>query len=224
MSLNGTLETFPGAVGIVLLVDGRSGPQEARNQCVARAFRRRGWATLILHFGPGEAGEDAEVEPLAARLIGAHEFVRRNPETSHLGIHFLAAGSGAAAALLAEVMSNGRTDSIVCFAGKLDPMAGLVDQVRAPTLFLVDPENLEVLGQSLDAYHRMTCIRQFQLLPSGERRRESGYPLEELVAKSGQWFRRHGRVTRPVAGAGWPVRAEFIIEGDSDPLTIGAAA
>lgn len=127
-ALNGDLTLPDDAAGIILFAHGSgSGRHSPRNQRVARSLVDAGFATLL--FDLLTVAEEAtdrytaslrfDIPLLANRLVGAIEWVHRQPKIGALPIGLFGASTGAAAALIAATRVPG-IGAVVSRGGRPD--------------------------------------------------------------------------------------------------------
>jgi putative phosphoribosyl transferase len=110
VTLEGNLSLPEGSRGIVLFVHGSGSSRHSpRNRYVARVLNEAKLATLLVDLlTPDEEAVDLrtahlrfDIGLLAARLVGATDWLTQYPDTRALRIGYFGASTGAAAALVA---------------------------------------------------------------------------------------------------------------------------
>jgi putative phosphoribosyl transferase len=110
VTLEGYLGVPEDVQGVVLFAHGSgSGRHSPRNRFVAKELRQAGLATLLIDLlTPEEEEVDLrtrhlrfDIGLLAARLIGATDWLKRDPNTRNLRLGYFGASTGAGAALVA---------------------------------------------------------------------------------------------------------------------------
>jgi putative phosphoribosyl transferase len=133
VTLEGNLDIPTGAGGVVLFAHGSgSGRHSPRNHYVAQELRQAGLATLLIDLlTPDEEEIDLQtrhlrfdIRMLAERLIGATDWLKREPDTRNLRVGYFGASTGAGAALLAAAERPEEIDAIVSRGGASGPCEG----------------------------------------------------------------------------------------------------
>src|ERR671933_2360066 len=127
--LEGNLAVPDSARGVVLFAHGSgSGRYSPRNRYVARVLREAGLATLLIDLLTAEEEEvdlrtrhlRFDIGLLAERLVGATEWLERNPDTQNLRVGYFGASTGAGAALVAAAERPGDIGAVVSRGGRPD--------------------------------------------------------------------------------------------------------
>ena len=155
VQLEGDLGVPAQAQALVLFAHGSgSSRHSSRNRYVAEMLREAGLATLLIDLLT--AKEEAvdrqtahlrfDIDLLAERLMGATEWLVRNPRTTQLAIGYFGASTGAGAALVAAAHRPDRIRGVVSRGGRPDLAGSALTQVRAPTLLIVGGHDVPVIG------------------------------------------------------------------------------
>jgi putative phosphoribosyl transferase len=202
VELEGSLGVPEGARGVVLFAHGSgSGRHSPRNRYVARVLREAGLATLLIDLlTPEEEEVDLrtrhlrfDIGLLAERLVGATEWLMRNPHTQELrSIGYFGASTGAGAALVAAAQRPEEVGAIVSRGGRPD-LAGedALRQVRAPTLLIVGGEDVAVIGMNEEALGRLRVEKELKIVPGATHLFEEPGALEEVARLAARWFVRY---------------------------------
>lgn len=198
------------AGGIVIFAHGSgSGRLSPRNQHVAAALRRAGFATLLLDLlTPGEEANRANVFdiPLLAERMGqAICWTADQPEIGKLPIGLFGASTGAGAALAAAARHDGRVRAIVSRGGRPDLAGPALEKVRAPTLLIVGGRDEPVIALNEQALARLRCEKQLIIVPGATHLFEEPGTLDEVIRLTADWFHTH--LSR------LPVRSAFDVAG-----------
>lgn len=191
----GFLAVPPAANGLVVFAHGSgSGRLSRRNQFVADVLGARGLATLL--FDLLTEREDMRMENrfdlplLTERLLGATQWVRRQPGAEALPLGYFGASTGAAAALQAAVAADGPVRAIVSRGGRPDLAEGL-ERVRAPTLLIVGGADEGVLDLNRRALARLSCTKDLSVVPGATHLFEEPGTLDAAAQLAAAWFVRH---------------------------------
>jgi putative phosphoribosyl transferase len=199
-SINGNLEVFQGATGIVLFAHGSGSSRfSPRNTYVARLMNKKGFATLLMDLLT--ASEEAideqtaefrfDIDLLANRLVDATEWLQKNPATENLSIGYFGASTGAAAALIAAAKLPDAIKAVVSRGGRPDLAEDYLPQVKAPTLLIVGGDDLEVLDMNKDALRRMHAEKKLEVVPGATHLFEEPGKLQEAAELAIDWFAKH---------------------------------
>jgi pimeloyl-ACP methyl ester carboxylesterase len=201
VTLAGDLTVPDRARGVVLFAHGSGSSRHSpRNRCVAAALNEAGLATLLLDLlTADEEAIDAysghyrfDIGLLAGRLVGAADWLGREPGTARLPVGCFGASTGAAAALIAAAERPGRVRAVVSRGGRPDLAGDALARVRAPTLLIVGSHDEPVLRRNQEAYQRLALAeKQLVIVPGATHLFEEPGALEEVARLAAAWFTRH---------------------------------
>ncbi len=198
--LKGNLNLPPEAKGVVLFAHGSgSGRFSPRNQYVAKEFNKAKIGTLLFDLLTREEEEEDIVTAeyrfniglLAQRLIGATEWLKKDPLTCNCVFGYFGASTGAAAALIAAAKLPNDIAAVVSRGGRPDLAADYLSQVVAPTLLLVGGSDAEVIQLNRQAIEQMTAQKKLIVIPGATHLFEEPGTLEEVAKFSTNWFLRY---------------------------------
>ncbi len=199
--LEGNLGVLPdGARGVVLFAHGSgSGRHSPRNRYVARVLREAGLATLLIDLLTGEEEEvdlrtrhlRFDIGLLAERLVGATEWLERNPDTQDLRVGYFGASTGAGAALVAAAERPEPIGAIVSRGGRPDLAGPALPRVAAPTLLIVGGNDVPVIGMNQEAMEQLRTEKRLEIVPGATHLFEEPGALEEVARLAADWFVRH---------------------------------
>jgi putative phosphoribosyl transferase len=197
--LEGDLTIPDGAVGIVAFAHGSGSSRHSpRNQSVAGALNDEGLATLLFDLleqreeeRDRQTGElRFDIELLGRRLVGALDWLAREPETRDLKVGCFGASTGAAAALVAAASRPAQVAAVVSRGGRPDLAAEALALVTAPTLMIVGGNDRAVLELNEQAQRQMTSETVLEVVPgAGHLFGEQG-ALERVELLARTWFLR----------------------------------
>lgn len=201
-SIEGNLTIPLNAKAVIIFAHGSgSGRFSPRNQYVAKIFNQAGLATLLVDLLTSEE-ETVDVDTgefrfninlLAKRLISATEWLKLDAKTSDCVYGYFGASTGAAAALIAAAKLASDIKAVVSRGGRPDLAADYLQEVRAPTLFLVGGLDSVVLELNQKAMDRMVAKKELFIIPGATHLFEEGGKLEEVAKLSTEWFKRYLR-------------------------------
>jgi pimeloyl-ACP methyl ester carboxylesterase len=194
--LDGLLGVPQRARSIVVFAHGSgSGRLSPRNNHVAAALRRAGFATFLLDLlAPDEELDRRnvfDIDLLAARLALATQWLAGNPATADLVPGYFGASTGAGAALTAAALPGSPVAAIVSRGGRPDLAQDSLPRVRAPTLLLVGSLDGPVIEMNRRAYAALTCEKRLVLIEGAGHLFEEPGTLDDVVRQTIAWFRGH---------------------------------
>jgi dienelactone hydrolase len=130
---------------------------------------------------------------LAKRLIGATEWLRKDPKTRKLSFGYFGASTGAAAALIAAAKLPNEIAAVVSRGGRPDLAGEYLPGVVAPTLLLVGGLDTEVIELNQEAMDQMTAEKKLVIVPGATHLFEEPGTLEQVAKLSTEWFLRYLR-------------------------------
>jgi dienelactone hydrolase len=200
--LEGNLTVPSSARGIVLFAHGSGSSRfSPRNRYVAKEFNAQKIATLLFDLLTNEEDQEdlvtAEyrfnINLLAERLIGATEWLKRDPQTKNLVFGYFGASTGAAAALIAAAKLPNDIAAVVSRGGRPDLAADYLPRVAAPTLLLVGGLDTEVIELNRQAMAQMSAEKKLVIIPGATHLFEEPGKLEEVAKLATDWFLRYLR-------------------------------
>jgi putative phosphoribosyl transferase len=198
--VEGNLTLPSGTKSMVLFAHGSGSSRfSPRNQYVARAFYAQKIGTLLFDLLTNEEDqEDLEtaeyrfnINLLARRLIGATQWLKKDPQTKNLALGYFGASTGAAAALVAAAKLPNDIAAVVSRGGRPDLAADYLPKVVAPTLLLVGGLDIEVIELNRQAMERMSAEKKLVIIPGATHLFEEPGKLEEVAKISADWFLRY---------------------------------
>ena len=190
--IKGILTAPDTARGIVIFADGgKDAAHDPRNVKAAAALQARRFATLMLellseHAGRGQSDRLA-TDLQCAHIVEAIDCAANDPRTATLPVGLVGCGSAAAPALCAAALRPDRVSTIVLRDGGSHMIGRDIGLVRAPTLLIVGELDRELAG-SKEAYHRLTCLKQLEIIPRATHAYSHKRDLERMISAAVQWF------------------------------------
>ncbi len=196
--IEGALELPEQPIGLVLFAHGSGSSRHSpRNNYVARVLREHGIGTLLMDLLTPEEDRDYsrrfDIDLLVERLRAVAHWVKQNPDTAALPVGYFGASTGAAAALRAAA-HEASIAAVVSRGGRPDlASADELQEVKAPTLFLVGGQDFGVIELNESAFSHLQCEKQFVIVPGATHLFEEPGTLEEVAAQAAKWFERNFR-------------------------------
>lgn len=194
--LTGELSVPEEAKGLVIFSQGSGSSRlSSRNDFVANFLQEKQFATLLFNLLTPEEDKNYEARfdlaLLTNRLIAATEWTRQHPAVNHLGVGFLGASTGAAAAMRAAVGLPDQVRAVVSREGRLDLASEVLPAVRAATLLVVGSQDDPVTGYNKDAFDLLQSIKDLHLVEGADNLFEKQETLEQVTERTADWFRRY---------------------------------
>jgi putative phosphoribosyl transferase len=196
LRLKGLLGLPGHAGGLVIFAHGSgSGRLSPRNQHVAAALRRSGFATLLLDLLTPEEENDRscvfDIPLLAERLAQATDWAAAQAELAALPMGYFGASTGAGAALLAVAWTGGRIKAVVSRGGRPDLAGPALPLVKAPTLLIVGGLDIPVIRLNREAMTHLACPKRMITVSGASHLFEENGTLDEVIRLADQWFGQH---------------------------------
>ena len=198
--LEGNLSLPQDASGVVLFAHGSGSSRHSpRNQYVAQALHEGGMGTLLMDLLTAtEEREDArtarlrfDIALLAARVVGASDWLTRNTATAQLPIGYFGASTGAAAALAAAAERPDYVRAVVSRGGRPDLAIPVLNRVKGPTLLIVGGADVAVIEMNRDALKHLSVEKRLEIIPGATHLFEEPGTLEEVARLAREWFQAH---------------------------------
>lgn len=196
VTLEGELYVPQGAKGIVVFAHGSGSSRfSSRNIFVAEVLRSAGLGTLLFDLLTRQEDRDYEnrfnIPLLARRLIAATKWLRTQEKTRELRIGYFGASTGAAAALIAAAELSTEIKAVVSRGGRPDLAMEVLEQVTAPTLFIVGGDDDVVLELNRSAMQEMKGKAELEVIPGATHLFEEPGALEEVARLATEWFTKY---------------------------------
>jgi putative phosphoribosyl transferase len=202
VTLEGTLIVPAGACGVVVFAHGSGSSRHSpRNRYVAGELQRGGLATLLMDLLT--ADEEAidlrtrqlrfDIPLLAERLVGAVDWLGREPSTRDVRLGAFGSSTGGGAALVAAARRPEAVRAVVSRGGRPDLAGDALSRVTAPTLLIVGGRDEVVIELNREASERMTACaeKRLEIVPGATHLFEEPGALEKVAGLARDWFTRH---------------------------------
>lgn len=196
VQLEGTLALPDHVKGLVVFAHGSGSSRfSPRNTFVARILQQANIGTLLMDLLTRQ--EDAlyatrfDIDLLTRRLLLATHWLQEQPETKHLTTGYFGASTGAAAALKAAATLGSSIGAVVSRGGRPDLAEDVLGVVRSPTLLIVGGNDEVVLQLNRAALAKLTCKKEFAVVPGATHLFEEPGALEEVARFATVWFQRY---------------------------------
>jgi putative phosphoribosyl transferase len=208
VTLDGDLIIPDHARGVVLFAHGSGSSRfSSRNRFVAEKLHDAHLATLLIDLLMRDEEQIDEmtahlrfdIDLLAARLIGAAQWLAVYPPTMELPIGLFGASTGGGAALVTAAREPNLVGAVVSRGGRPDLAGDALPKVKAPTLLIVGGDDTPVIKMNRDAMARMKSIVRMEIIPGATHLFEEPGALEQVARLASEWFVKH---LKPREGAG----------------------
>jgi putative phosphoribosyl transferase len=195
--LEGNLEIPEGATGIVLFAHGSGSSRHSpRNRAVARSLQVDGLGTLLVDLltPDEEMADDAsgrlrfDIDLLAERLVGATDWLAKEPATHKLRVGYFGASTGGGAAIVAAAQRPNIVRAVVSRGGRPDLAGSALGRVRVPTLLIVGGEDRPVLAMNRNAFDRIQAKKRLEIITGATHLFEEPGALEQVARLAAAWF------------------------------------
>ncbi|SEL39827.1 Dienelactone hydrolase [Chitinophaga rupis] len=173
-----------------------------RYQKIARELQHLGYGTLLLDLLTEQ--EDAayyytrcDIELLTRRLTGVTEWLEGYEPAAHLGIGYLAAGTGAAAALRAAYYLP-HVLAVVCHGGRPDMADDILSKVETPVLLIAGDLDQDMLEHNRFAMEKLQCRKKLVEIKGAGQLFVENDAIARVTAEAISWFNHYLHVPKPV--------------------------
>ncbi len=186
-----------GAVGLVIFAHGSGSSRHSpRNQAVACNLQKLGIGTLLFDLlTEAEEEEDHytghlrfDIPLLAERLVAATDWISRQEIARDLPLGYFGSSTGAAAALVAAAKLGEQIKAVVSRGGRPDLAGEFLEQVQAPTLFIVGENDTAVAQLNAQASKKLRCPNSLSIVPGASHLFEELGALEEVAWLASEFF------------------------------------
>ena len=194
--LEGMLKVPQSAQGIVLFAHGSGSSRlSPRNNFVADILNEAGLATLLIDLLSKHEDKNYQtrfdIDLLTQRLNVVIQWLKKHSHTQNLALGLFGSSTGAAAALQVASEMDKEIKAVVSRGGRPDLAMKILDNVTAPTLFIVGGNDVGVIELNQEAYERLTCFKKFEIVPNATHLFEEPGCLEEVARLAKEWFNKH---------------------------------
>ena len=196
IGLAGILQVPKDAYALVVFAHGSGSSRlSPRNMFVARALNDRYIATLLFDLlTPAEEVDRVNVfniPLLASRLVEAIGWLDTQPPVAKLPLGLFGASTGAAAALVAAAKLPHRIGAVISRGGRPDLAGDALDDVHAPTLFIVGGDDFGVIDLNEHAMARLRGPKSMQIVPHASHLFPEPGALEAVIDHAARWLRQY---------------------------------
>jgi putative phosphoribosyl transferase len=195
VSLKADLQIPSDATALVIFSHGSGSSRfSSRNRYVAQLLNENGIATLLTDLLTEEEDRTYtnrfNIALLTERLLTVTNKVTQFPDLKNIYIGYFGASTGAASALKAAVRIPKVVKAIVSRGGRPDLAAEDLPKVKTPTLFVVGSLDKDVLALNRDAYSKLNCEKNFQIVEGATHLFEEPGKLDVVADLAANWFNK----------------------------------
>ncbi len=197
VTLDGDLSLPLHARAVVLFAHGSGSSRfSSRNKRVASQLHERAFGTLLIDLlTPNEEELDIhsgefrfDIGRLAERLIGASDWLEREPATAKMPLAIFGASTGGGAALVAAAQLPERVAAVVSRGGRPDLAGDALSRVRAPTLLIVGGNDEAVIELNREALAQLRAPARLEVIPGATHLFEEPGALDEVARHAAAWI------------------------------------
>lgn len=167
----------------------------SRNRFVAQLLNKRNIVTLLTDLLTEEEDKNYEnrfdIELLTERLVKVTNYVIQISDLKDLKVGFFGASTGAASAVNAAAELKNKIQAIVSRGGRPDLAGDSLSKIVAPTLFLVGSLDTHVIKLNNQAFNKLKCEKQIQIIEGATHLFEEPGKLNEVAQYAVEWFEKH---------------------------------
>jgi dienelactone hydrolase len=199
-TVEANLSVPEGPEGVVLFAHGTGSDRHSpRNNFVAERLRQGGLATLLIDLLTHREKEvdrrtrriRFDIDRLAKRVVGAVDWLLKQPATQDLPVGIFGSSTGAAGALIAAAERPDAATAVVSRGGRVDMAEAVLDQVQTPTLFVVGGDDLQVLHLNRQALAQLETEKRLEVISDAGHLFEEPGALDEVARLAREWFQLH---------------------------------
>lgn len=197
VTLEGDLSVPPHARAVVLFAHGSGSSRfSSRNKHVAQLLRDSGFGTLLIDLLTRQEEEidnytreyRFDIARLAERLVGAAEWLSREPATDKLPIAIFGASTGGGAALVAAAEIPDLVKAVVSRGGRPDLAGEALPRVDAPTLLIVGGDDEPVIELNREALTQLRAPARLHIVPGATHLFEEPGTLDQVATLARDWI------------------------------------
>lgn len=166
----------------------------SRNRYVAELLNQNNIATLLTDLLTQEEDRDYEnrfdIDLLTNRLIAVTNYTTTLSDLKDLAVGYFGASTGAASALMAAAVMPDLIKAVVSRGGRPDLAQRALPEVKAPTLLLVGSLDQDVIILNKDAYSKLNCKKELQVIEGASHLFEEPGKLDDVAELAINWFNK----------------------------------
>lgn len=182
--------------GLVVFAHGSGSSRfSPRNRAVADRLNEHGIATLLFDLLTEEEEANRanvfDIALLAERLAQTVAWIDQDVRLRRLPLGLFGASTGAAAALAAAALLEGRVGAVVSRGGRPDLAGPVLDEITTPTLLIVGGSDFGVVELNEAALARLRGPKAIAIVPGATHLFPEAGALESVTAYAVRWFETH---------------------------------
>jgi dienelactone hydrolase len=181
--------------GIVIFSHGSGSSRlSPRNKIVAHYLLQQNFGTLLFDLLTEKEDEQYhnrfDIELLTRRLIGATEWLEKQPAAVGCRLGYFGASTGAASALKAAAYLT-QIAAVVSRGGRPDLAMDVLNKVEAPTLLIVGGLDFDVIRLNREAYSHLNSAKRLEIIEGATHLFEERGKMDEVCELAGRWFEKY---------------------------------
>ena len=194
--LNGNLNIPEEPKAFVIFSHGSGSSRfSSRNRFVAQLLNKQNIATLLTDLLTEEEDKNYEnrfdIELLTERLVKVTNYVTKIPDLKDLKVGYFGASTGAASAVKAAAKLKNKIQAIVSRGGRPDLAGDSLSELVVPTLFLVGSLDTQVIKLNNQAFNKLKCEKEIQIIEGASHLFEEPGKLNEVAQIALEWFEKY---------------------------------
>ena len=167
----------------------------SRNRFVAQLLNKQNIATLLTDLLTEEEDKNFEnrfdIELLTERLVKVTNYVIQTSELKGLKVGYFGASTGAASAVKAAAQLKSKIQAVVSRGGRPDLAGDSLSEIVVPTLFLVGSLDTQVIKLNNQAFNKLKCEKEIQIIEGASHLFEEPGKLNEVAQIALEWFEKY---------------------------------
>ncbi len=167
----------------------------SRNRFVAQLLNKQNIATLLTDLLTEVEDKNFEnrfdIELLTERLVKVTNYVIQISELKGLKVGYFGASTGAASAVKAAAQLKNTIQVIVSRGGRPDLAGDSLSELDVPTLFLVGSLDTQVIKLNNQAFNKLKCEKEIQIIEGASHLFEEPGKLNEVAQIAAEWFEKY---------------------------------
>ncbi|MDX2049088.1 MAG: dienelactone hydrolase family protein [Chitinophagaceae bacterium] len=170
-----------------------------RNRMVAKYLHAKNFGTLLFDLLTKEEdmhyANRLDIGVLTKRLIGATEWLEKQPAAKDCSLGYFGASTGAASALKAGTLLP-QIAAVVSRGGRPDLAEDSLPHVEAPTLLIVGSLDYDVLQLNKEAYIQLSCEKKLEIISGASHLFEEPDAMEKVCELAAAWFEKYLHIVK----------------------------
>jgi putative phosphoribosyl transferase len=190
-----------GPRGLIVFGDGiGSGLHGSENQRVSKILNQGGFATVLSELSGQEqvlnchTGEICGgISLLEQRVVAITDWIAMQPSLKRMPMGYFGIGIGGEAALIAAAKRPEMAGAVVLCEARADTVGSCLEEILAPTLFIVGSEDPELVERQHIAINRLpaSTVSRLEIIESGRELLNNPGVVDRIAAMAQSWYESH---------------------------------